>query len=260
MRQKSFFISIIMTLFILGVTAGIVRAVNTLSAPIPEAATAQAAPLGQTFLEREAQYNQTITEANQRLEKANQALQQMQTQLTTQQAAAQPSTFASGNPAPDSPVTVEKASQIALTATNGWADLLPEISELVDYQGKAAYQIKLSNGGSIFVDHQNGEVVFNTLTNSAKNVITEDDASKAAVTYLKGGGVFKVERTVFNEQPAYRVIFDVGHRIYVSLGGDILYVELYKIVASGGGGGGGGGSTAAPRSHESEHEDSGDND
>ena len=269
MRQKSFIISILLTLFILGIVAGVARAAYIAQQPPAD----EVAQLKQTLAAHDAQYQQAITEANNRLEQANQALQQMQQQIDTQQAyiaqvsSAQPVVPASTSvqqtapqsAAPQAAVSVEQAVKIGLTAANNWASIENTQPELVDYQGKAAYEVKFSNGGNAYIDSQDGSLLYNSLTGSAKEVITEDQAAKAAQTYLKGGGVFKVQRAQYNGQPAYRVIFDVGHRIYVGLGGDILYVELYSVVASsGGGGGGGGGSSPAPA--PAHHDDGGGGD
>jgi hypothetical protein len=254
MRQKSFIISIFVTLFILGIVAGVARAAYFAQQPPAD----EAAQLKQTLSVREAQYKQTISEANTRLEQANQALQQMQQQLDTQQTYVSQPAAADTVPqeavsaaAPQSAVSSEKASEIALTAANNWAELDSKSqTELVDYQGKGAYEVKLSDGGNMYIDSQDGSLLFNSLTGSDKTVITEDQAAKAAQAYLKGGGVFSVQRSLYNGKPAYRVLFDVGHRIYVGLGGDILYVELHQLVASSGGGGGGGASAPAPSHHE----------
>jgi hypothetical protein len=263
MRQKSFIIAIFVTLFIIGTVAGVARAAYIAQQPADNLTQ-----LKQDLVARDAQYAQTITEANTRLMQANEALQKMQQQLDAQQAyiaqlGAQPvvqavapasasQNAAAAASAPQAAISTDQASQIALTAANNWAALAGSKPDMVDYQGKAAYEVKLDNGGSMYIDSQDGSLLFNSLTDSSKSVITEDEASKAAVTYLKGGGVFKVQRSVYNGQPAYKVIFDVGHRIYVSLGGNILDVELYTIVASGGGGGS---APSAPAS--SHHEDGG---
>ena len=268
MRQKSFIISIIATLFVLGIVAGVARAAYMAQQPPVE----DAAQLKQTLTAREALYQQTITEANTRLEQANLALQQMQQQVDAQQSQIAQASIQSAVPAAAAPqaatqtaVSGQQAAQTALAAANNWAAPDSSQPELVDYQGSTAFEVKLAGGGNMVIDSQSGSLLYNSLTGSAKAVISEDQAAKAAQTYLKGGGVFKVLRSQYNGQPAYRVIFDVGHRIYVSLGGDILYVELYSLqVNSGGGGGGGGGgassqpaAAAPPPAAPSHHEDDG---
>ena len=256
-RQKALFLSTVMTFFIIGIIAGVVRASSSNVPPTPTPVI-ETSNTTQEISARDAQINQTIAEANQRLENANQTIQQLQEQLVQQQSLLENSQQ-NGNAANASSateITPEEALQIAQTAANGWAHPISETPELVNYQEQDAYEIKFLEGGNIYINATNGEVLYNSLTGTAGNVISEQDALNIAVNYLKGGGVYRVDRTEFNGQPAYRVIFDVGHRIYVSLGGDILYVELYKVVASSGGGSGA--PAAAPSHHEEgehEHED-----
>jgi hypothetical protein len=260
MRQKTFLISIFVTLFVLGIVAGVARAAYIIQQP-PTDETAQ---LKQTLAARDAQYQQTFDEASSRLQQANQVIQQMQKQMDSQQAIinqisaqpAAPQVVSAAAVEPSGAVSSQQASQVALTAANKWAELADSKPELVDYQGKTAYEVKLTNGGTIYIDSQDSSILYNSLTGSAKLVISEDQAAKDAQAYLKGGGVFTVQRALYNGQSAYRVIFDVGHRIYVGLGGDILSVELYTLQANSGGGGGG----SAPAPAASHHEDDGGGD
>jgi len=240
MRQKSFIVAIFVTLFILGIVAGVARAAYFAQQP----PTDEAAQIKQTMIAHDAQYSQTITEANTRLEQANQALQQMQQQLDSQayiaQVAAQPTSapVSMNAAAPQPGVSSDEVTKTAIEATRGWVELDKSQPELVDYQGSAAYEVKLADGGSMYFDSQNGSLLYNSLTGSDKGVITEDQAAKAAQAYLKGGGVFKTVRATYNSKPAYKVIFDVGHRIYVGLGGDILDVSIFSVQVNYGGGGG----------------------
>jgi hypothetical protein len=257
MRQKTLVVSIVMLFFVLGMVAGVVRAVFTRPAPTPQKTSGE-----QTFQPRADGYNESIAEANQRIEKANQIIRQMQNKINEQETFIQsiktsPSEAApTPIPAQMTALSLEKIYSVAAAATQGWANIQTSQPEQVEYQGKSAYEVALSNGGNMYIDSSSGEVLYNSLTGSAKNVITAEEAKNAAITYLKGGGVFRVDPSLYNGQPAYRVIFDVGHRIYVGLNGDILYVELYKVVASSSGGGGGGGS----RGGDDHGDDHGDDD
>jgi TolA-binding protein len=260
MRQKALFISIVMTLFVLGIVAGVARAAFTRSDPAPLINNEKTA-MEQTLQQREADYSQNIAEANQRIKKANQTIRQMQTRINEQETfiqsikVSQAQTVPTSGPEPATSLPLEKILSTAEAATQGWVEILAAQPEQVEYQGKNAYEVKLANGGSIYIASSTGEVLYNSLTGSAKNVISPDDAKNAAIAYLKGGGVFRVDASQYNGQPAYRVIFDVGHRIYVGLNGDILYVELYKMIASsgGGGGGGGGGGSRGGEDHGDDH-------
>ncbi|MCE1254361.1 MAG: PepSY domain-containing protein [Anaerolineae bacterium] len=262
-RQKALFLSTVITFFVIGIIAGIVRAASVNSNPAPTPTVVVATSNSDNSLSQEAQFNQTINEANQRLEKANQVIEQLQSQLIQQQNQAQ-NTASVNSDSKDtnntgSVLTPARAVQIAQEAASGWAHPIDIQPELVNYQDHNAFEVKYFEGGSIYIDENNGDVLFNSLTGSSKFAINDEDAKNTAIHYLKGGGVFRVDRSTFNGLPAYKVIFDVGHRIYVSLGGDILYVELYKVVASSGESGGGGGAPSGGSSHhEEEHEDEDD--
>jgi uncharacterized membrane protein YkoI len=256
MRQKSFIISIFVTLFILGVVAGIARATYI----VQHSPSYESPQMKLTLAARDAQYNQTITDANNRIEQANLILQQIQQKLEAQQAniaqsASQPVVPAAA-PTPAQPdvsastpqtgVSSNDATKIALDAAKDWITLADGNPDKVDYQGKAAYEVKFAyDAGTMYIDALDGSVLYDSLTDSSNGVITEDQASKAAMDYMKSGSVSTVQRTLFNGKPAYRVIFNTGHHIYVGVGGDILFVEIHSVVVnyvSGGGGGSGSGS------------------
>jgi uncharacterized membrane protein YkoI len=151
------FVSIVITVFILGTAAVIIRDVSANKGETdPQVIQDQ-------LLEREQVYNQVITEANQRIEQLNAELNGGQADQT--------------NP---NNITPENAALIALATTN-YEEPLLKLPELVDFEGKVVYEVQVKSG-VIYLDAQSGEIVFN-------GVPQKIDAEQAAVLageYLGG--------------------------------------------------------------------------
>lgn len=207
----------------------------------------------QAYQEREATYSQLIEQANQQLAKANEQLQAMR---TTQPAQPVIDQQAAAAPAPAiTAISAEKAGVIALQAAEiGQAQL--KKPELVDFQGKAAYEVTFEKG-SIYVDAQSGEILFN---GTLPQEISAEKAAQVAADYLNIKDVLKVDKITFRNAPIYRVIFKNGTMAYLDLTGQILYVHPYEPAApkfeqASSGSGGGGGSAHYEDDHaESEHD------
>ena len=130
------FVSIVITVFILGTAAVVIRDVSAKKGePDPQVIQDQ-------LLNREQVYNQVITEANQRIEQLNAELNGVQADQT--------------NPSNISP---ESAALIALATTNYKKPLL-KLPEMVDFEGKVVYEVQVKSG-VIYLDAQSGEIVFN---------------------------------------------------------------------------------------------------
>ena len=159
---------------------------------------------------REQEYNQALEQANQQLEQANQQLQELQAQQTAQI-----------NPAAKPTLSVADAETIAAAAAESEITS-PNSSELVDYEGRLAYEVVFEKG-SVYVDAQSGEVLLN---GTVSLQIGLDDAQKIAVDYMKLSDVLQVDEVTINRMPLYRVIFQVGHMVYIDQNGQILFVQM----------------------------------
>jgi len=122
--------------------------------------------------EQEAAYRQLIQEANRRLEQANQRIAQLEQQLSqADQQAASPSqtaAYAQARAAAAAPAPSTSAPVVALTPQQALAlglQQVPDSSalkmpELVDFQGKVAYEVVL-NLGVLYLDANTGAVLYN---------------------------------------------------------------------------------------------------
>ena len=193
--------------------------------------------------QREAQYQQLIQEANQKLEKANNDLLAMQTQLKQaglqQQVpdnAQQASTLASSDTAgatiiasssPGVSISPEVAGQLAQKVAGAGQKLLNP-PELVNFQGKTAYEA-LFDKGSIYVDAQDGTILFNA---TIPQQITADQASQIVQDYMNYKDVLQVDLIHLGTQPLYRVILKNGYIAYVDLTGQITHINPPTITNS----------------------------
>jgi uncharacterized membrane protein YkoI len=207
--------------------------------------------------EREAAYQQALTDANNRLNQANaqiaqanaqintleQSRQQIANQASQAQAAsvavAAPATAPAGAPkataAPAYAISATKARDIALGVAAPGAALL-KAPELVNYQGTPAYEVSLDKG-LVYVDAQSGKVLLNGA--AAPKLISQDQAIQAAQAYLGGGSVKSVQLQQDNGGQTYQVLFSDNSKVYVdAISGQVVYAEIRTPdtqYASGGG-------------------------
>jgi uncharacterized membrane protein YkoI len=211
--SKVMLISVLITTVILGIVGGVLA--NSLQAAKP--AESASPELIATYQAREAAYNQLIEEANQKLEKANAALQAGQTQpgqVSDTQTAAGPAAFSAS-------FSPEKASQIAQKVAVGTDSAVLKTPELVSFEGKTAFEVIFAKG-SVYVDAQNGSVLFN---GTLPIKITADKAVQIASEYMKEVDVLQVDQITFRNAPIYRVIFKSGMMVYLDMSGQITYIQ-----------------------------------
>ena len=247
MKQRIvFFASIAISAFILVVGAGVVTSlaytqgagVTTSQANNQGSGTEVSPQLQQQIVEREAAYKDLIDQANQRIQS-----------LTDQLNALKPGgTTTVSNPA----ITAGTASEIALKAA-GTDQAILKTPELVSYQGKAAFEVKLKDG-VIYVDSTNGNVLFNGVPQR----INEKQAAEIVGKFLGGMNpkYSIVKKVMFNNTEVYKVVFNV-YTVYIDQFGKVLKAQKYEYTSTGGGGGGSSSSSGGGGGGGGEHEDGG---
>lgn len=121
-------------------------------------------------------------------------------------------------------VTVEEALRIAEQAAYS-GDIWTGGMDLVNYEGATAYEVTFGQG-NMYINAASGEVLFNgTLIYEAPNVSAQEAAAIAA-EYMGRTDVSNVTDSSYNGQFAYKVEFDSGDTVYVSLKGELLLVNL----------------------------------
>lgn len=196
MKKLSLFLSVFFTIFVLGIAFGVVKAVQAFN----------------------------LVQVNQ------QAAQLTQTQSVAM--AGQVQALATSTPfAPTYTVTADQASQIGL-ASAGSGETLASQPELVLYDGTPAYEVKLSDGTTLYVDAQTGTLLFNSLTGNNQPVISDLDAIQAASVYMNSTQVVAFARSVYSTQPVFDVSFQNGSHVFVSMTGSIVAANIVKVVSN----------------------------
>ncbi|MDR3576513.1 MAG: PepSY domain-containing protein [Anaerolineaceae bacterium] len=183
--------------------------------------------IGQAY-QHIAQANQSIEQANQQIVEANAEIKSMQAKLTQAQPAPDKSTTSQASTAPANnnsagaaaTITSDQATQTALQAAGSGQTAL-KAAELVDFQGKVAYEVEF-NKGFVYIDANSGDVLFN---GTAPQQITADMAGQIASNYLNNKNILQIDKVIVGGRPLYRVIFKNGYIAYLDLTGQITNIN-----------------------------------
>jgi uncharacterized membrane protein YkoI len=213
-QSKVLMVSVFITVVILVIAAGVTTTVMANNAAA----------------QREEAYQQLIQQANDQLMEANAKLQEMQDKLaqvsptqtialpiSSQSVDSQPT---ANDPAADYAVSTDQADQIALKTVELGSKQLKD-PELVDFEGKAAYEIVFEKG-SVFIDAQTGEVLFN---GTVPQTISLEHAAQIAGDYTNDHNILQVDQVKQGTHTLYRVIFKNGNMAYLDMTGQILYIN-----------------------------------
>jgi uncharacterized membrane protein YkoI len=197
--------SIFVSVFIVVIVVGVARAVSTNSQNVSVTQMA----------EREAAYNELLTQANQQIQTLNDQVNVLQRETASPGIGL-------------SKVTPQTAIEIALL-TAGSTETLQKMPELVSYEGKTVYEVKLEDG-PIYIDSESGGVVYNGVLQR----ISEKQAGEIAGKFL--GGMDPrwavITKEILNETPFYKVIFD-GYVVHVDIYGNVMKAQVYRVPSTG---------------------------
>ncbi|KPL81195.1 PepSY domain-containing protein [Herpetosiphon geysericola] len=245
-------IAAVLTAFVLVIVAGVVRSLAQpspvelaagLDNSLPNDNVAQATATVQAYQQQLLEANQRIEEANRTIDEANARLQEpivvrepapaqqpiAQAPAQPQPAAQDPLPATQAPAVPQYPISADQAGQLALAAAPG-AGLLAT-PELVNYAGTAAYEVRLDRG-LVYVDATTGAVLTNNAVVPptqvpAPTTISADAAASAAVAYLGGGTVVRVELEEEHGALVYEVRFANDSRVYVdAYSGSVVYAKV----------------------------------
>lgn len=121
------------------------------AASAPVASTLDPTALSAELQQREAAYQAALAEANQRIEQANAQLAAQQGGIASPQAAAAVTN------APMTAPTADEAAAIATRYRNGGTVRKVELEQ---ERGLLVYEVKFTDGGEVYVDASNGQVVY----------------------------------------------------------------------------------------------------
>jgi uncharacterized membrane protein YkoI len=234
--KPAFFVSAALSVFILALVAGVVAYTAQPAAPTAEIVAQPLdgyteAEVNQLLADQESAYAQVVEAANQQLSEAQSVIDSMQ----TSPADANPSTA----------ISASNALEMAIAVSNGSANTGE--AELVNFEGATAFEVPFADG-NIYVDAQSGSILHNGTIVIVPADISPERASQLASAYMGKNDVFKVVATQLNNEAVYRVKFDNGDAVFVSLKGDLLLVRLAATAQTTEGYG-------AEYEHDEEHED-----
>ena len=149
-------------------------------------------------------------------------------------------------------------SATALVTAQGVAAcgaVLKGVPQLVSFEGKTAYEVPFEQG-MIYVDANNGQVLFNGTQTQTSPQIDAQQAAQIAANYLGESDVSDVQLVNFNGAMVYQVSFFSGNIVFVTPSGQVVYVQMAASANSGGSGGGGG--SLGPSFSGGEHDDGGE--
>lgn len=176
MNQRTMlFIAAALTAAVLVIGGAIVGNVSSLITSVP-AAPPKAEVQPEVANDREAEYQRLISEANARIEAANARLAKAQqreqalAQQIQQSQAAQP--VAQNSQAVSYAISAEQA--IALVSAQVPGARLIADPTLVDFEGRAAYEIALDRG-MVYVDANNGSILYTAVQPAAGPRGDDDD-------------------------------------------------------------------------------------
>ncbi len=128
-------------------------------------------------------------------------------------------------------ITADQAARVALSAALPNSALASQ-PELVDFSGVMAYEVKLTDGSTLYVDAQTGALLYNSLTGTANPVVTADNALLAASTYLNNYDVYAYGLTIYQNQPVYAVLFNNSAQVLVDMRGQVVYVQMPQTASN----------------------------
>ncbi|MBI9043511.1 MAG: hypothetical protein JEZ06_03445 [Anaerolineaceae bacterium] len=239
------FVSIVITVFILGTAAVIYRDVSASKlTELPQEIQDQ-------LIERDQAYNEVIMEANERIEQLNYEISVLQE--NQQNDVDQTDEVSTG-------ISPEEAANIALTATN-YEETLLKLPELVEFEGQMVFEVQMTSG-VLYLDALSGAVVFN-------GVPKRIDAEQAAIIageYLGGMDpkYSVVKQVVLNGSEVFQAVFN-DYIVFLDSYGNVLQAqytqyEVSNSVASNDEPSGGYSDDDHDDDHEDEHEEEHDDD
>jgi hypothetical protein len=202
-KKMVFMVSLILTAFTAVIGIGVVKAIQeteTTSVPVIDAA------LEKQIVEREAAYQELITEANKRIEVLNSRIEEVSSVEPTQAG-----------------ISPEEAALTALQISK-YQSALMGLPELVIFEDRTAYEVELTDG-IMYIDFLSGELLFNNVPER----VNEEQAAQIAAEFLGGMDprYAQVKLTLLDETKIFQVSLN-GYIVYLDQFGTILRAQAIQ--------------------------------
>jgi len=117
-------------------------------------------------------------------------------------------------------------------AAAGFNETFTSTPNLVDFQGKVAYQVSMQGGYIAYVDAVSGILLYNPFTGDATATITSDEALQVASQYLNDNSINGWGAVLYQQLPVYEVGFQNGDIVLVNPHGQVVYVQQANASSS----------------------------
>ncbi len=208
MKNKTIILtSVFIAAVLITIGIGVVTNVNALNSAVTPSPTL--APVATNL--REQEYQQLISDANAKIELANQQIEAL-LNVTPE-----------SDDEEDAPYlfTAEQAAALAMNI----AGVLPnQLPELVIFNNVTAFEVTYGNG-KIYIDADSGKILYNGLQAQAAQ-INADQAVNIATSYMGRSDVVSIDVTSLDGKTVYVVGFSDGTLVYVDTTGQIVAIQL----------------------------------
>ncbi len=116
------------------------------------------------------------------------------------------------------------AGQTAFQAA-GFSENFTSTPNLVNFEGKVAYQVPLQGGYIAYVDAVSGNLLYNPFTGDATATVASDQALQTASQYLKNNTIYGWGVALYQQLPVYEIGFQNGDIVLVNPHGQVVYVQ-----------------------------------
>jgi hypothetical protein len=121
-------------------------------------------------------------------------------------------------------ISANQASQLALQAA-GPGEELGSTAELVNFNGEAAYEVKMKDGSSLYIGAVDGMLKYNSITGTNIATATPDEAVKTASEYINDYQPVSIAWANYKNNLVYGVSFQDGSIVLVDRTGNVVAAE-----------------------------------
>jgi hypothetical protein len=121
-------------------------------------------------------------------------------------------------------ISANQASQLALQAA-GPGEVLGSTAELVNFNGEAAYEVKMKDGSTLYIGAVDGVLKYNSITGTNIATATPDEAVKTASEYINDYQPVSIAWANYKNNLVYGVSFQDGSIVLVDRAGNVVAAE-----------------------------------
>jgi hypothetical protein len=121
-------------------------------------------------------------------------------------------------------IPADQASQFALQAA-GPGEELGSTAELVNFNGEAAYEVKMKDGSALYIGAIDGVLKYNSITGTNIATANPDEAVKKASDYINNYQPVSIAWANYKNNLVYGISFQDGSIVLVDRAGNVVAAE-----------------------------------